>query len=58
MDHVIIFKNTLNGKVGFVSEDDNGNNVAVFSSYEKAFDAVDNVPICRAYPYQIVELEI
>lgn len=55
MDHVILFRNTLNNRVGFVT-DDNGE-MLVFPNQDAAVAATDIVPILRAYPYQIIELD-
>lgn len=52
---IILYRNTASGLVGFVndSEDD----VMVFADRDAAIAAADTVPILRAYPYQIVELD-
>ncbi len=55
---VILFRNTGNGKVGFVSEsEEHSDNIATFQHREAALAAVPEVPILRAFPYQIVELD-
>jgi hypothetical protein len=56
-DHVILFRNTGNGVIGYVSVGDENDNIATFPSREAACAAAHRVPICRAYPYQIVELD-
>ncbi len=56
MDHVILFRNTLNNRVGFVTEDD-CESILVFPTFAEALNAVGTVPILRAYPYQIVALD-
>lgn len=53
MDHVILYRNSGNGKIGFVSESEE---IAVFDSWEAALSAVADVPVLRAFPYQIVEI--
>jgi hypothetical protein len=53
---VILFRNTSNQRVGFVSFDDRGE-LAVFASREEAETAAHDVPICQGYPYQIVEAD-
>jgi hypothetical protein len=53
---VILFRNTLNKRVGFVTEDD-CESIAVFPSRDEAIKAAFNVPICAAYPWQLVELD-
>lgn len=53
---VILFRNTQNGKVGFVCEND-GENIAVYKNRDAAIDGVPDVPILRAFPYQIIELD-
>jgi hypothetical protein len=51
---VVLFRNTLNGVVGFVGDDDKP---TVFANSDEAIEACKTVPICRIYPYQIVELD-
>lgn len=53
---VILFRNTSNQRVGFVTEDD-CESIAVFPDREKAIQAAFNVPILQAYPWQLVELD-
>jgi len=53
---VILFRNTMNKRVGFVTEDDL-ENIKVFPNMHDALEAVGDVPILRAYPYQIIELD-
>lgn len=55
MECVILFRNTQNGKVGFVSEE-NGE-IAVFASEDEAADAAGGITICRAFPYQVTPLD-
>jgi hypothetical protein len=54
MECVILFRNTQNGRVGFVSD---GDEIAVYPNYDEAAKASDDIPICQAFPHQIVELE-
>lgn len=55
MQCVILYRNSANKAVGFVS-DESGENIAVFKDSDEADDVAHSVPICQAYPYQIVEL--
>lgn len=57
-DYVILFRNGKNGKVGFVSAEDDEDSLAVFVEYDEAVRAADKVPVCRIYPWQVVELDI
>lgn len=56
MECVILFRNTQNGKVGFVS-DGEPDRIAVFESEEQAEREAPGITICKAFPYQIVRLE-
>ena len=56
-DHIILCRNPVNKSVGFVDTGDDGQ-VAVFESERAALEAVPTVPILRAFPWQIVELNI
>jgi len=53
---VILFRNTSNQRVGFVTEND-CENIAVFSDRDEAIKAAFNVPILQVYPWQLVELD-
>jgi hypothetical protein len=52
---VILYRNSRNNRVGYVSDED-GESIAVFESEAEAMETAHQVPICQAYPYQIVEL--
>lgn len=52
---VILFRNTQNGRVGYVS-DDKGE-IAVFPHDDAAIAAAEHTTICKAFPYQIVPLD-
>lgn len=55
MECVILFRNTQNGRVGYVGD---GDEIAVFTDYDEAVSAaLNDVPICRAFPWQVVELD-
>ena len=54
---VILFRNTSNNRIGFVS-DGEGEEIATFPDFDAALTATQNVPILRAYPWQIVELGV
>ena len=56
MECVILFRNTGNGEVGFVSDGDSYK-IMVYRDREAAIRDVPNVPILRAFPYQIVEMD-
>lgn len=57
--YVILFRNTRNGCVGFVGDGDGEEDkLAIFDSLAEAEEAAERVPICRVYPYQIIELEV
>ena len=55
MDCVILFRNTINNRVGFVSDEDG--ELRVFPNQDVAIAVAEEVPICRAYPYQIIALD-
>lgn len=55
MDCVILFRNTHNGEVNFVSDTDG--ELVVFANRDEAIETADKVPILEAFPYQIVELD-
>lgn len=56
---VIFFRNTGNGRLGFISDGDRPDEIAVFKDYEAASDFCrdGSSPVLRAFPYAIVELE-
>lgn len=57
MECVILFRNTGNGAVGFISD---GDEIAVFKDRVEASEfaqSTDCPPVLDAYPYQIVELD-
>lgn len=51
---VIIFRNK--NRIGFVSDDTEGN-MMTFASEAEAEAAARNTTCCKAFPYQIVEVE-
>lgn len=53
---IIIFRNTSNQRIGYVTFDERGD-LAVFKDRDEAEKASRKVPICQAYPFQIVELD-
>lgn len=53
---IIIFRNTSNQRIDFVSFDERGE-LAVFKDRDEAEAASRKVPVCQAYPFQIVELD-
>lgn len=56
MECVILFRNTQNGRVGFI--DDGDGQISVFENHDVAVDyaLMGGSPVLRAFPYQIVEL--
>lgn len=54
---MIVWRNTGNGKVGTITDGDS-DNAMVYRDYDAAVSDIPNIPILRAYPYQIIELEI
>lgn len=53
---VILFRNTGNQKVGYISDGD-GDEIMVYRDREAAIRDVPNIPILQAFPYQIVEVD-
>lgn len=56
MECVILYRNTRNQKVGYVSEGES-DKIAVYNDQEQAIRDIPNILILRTYPYQIVELD-
>lgn len=56
MDYIVLFRNTGNGKIGFLSEEE-PDMIAVFKNYEDAINAAFRAPITMAFPYQIVQID-
>lgn len=54
---VILWRNTQNGAVGFISDEHRDGEIAVFESYEEAEALADTHHLLRAFPFQIVLLE-
>ena len=55
MECVILFRNTRNDRVGFVSDDEG--DIAVFRNEDEAILAAHKTTVCRAFPYQVVVLD-
>lgn len=55
MQTVILWKNTQNGRVGFIGDDDE---IAVFDSRDQAQELAWEHPLLQAFPYQIVDVEM
>jgi hypothetical protein len=53
---IILFRNGSNQRLDFVSFDERGE-LAVFNDREAAEKAARDVPICRHWPYQIIEVD-
>lgn len=53
---VILFRNSKNKRVGFVTEDD-CETIAVFSDRDAAIKAAFNVPVLQVFTWQLVELD-
>lgn len=56
MECIILYRNTGNGAVGYVSDGD-GDKIMVYRDQEAAIRDVPNIPILQAFPYQIVMLD-
>jgi hypothetical protein len=57
---VILFRNPHNGAVGFVSKGDTDvdpEEIMTYPHRDAAIAEIDNVPILKVAPFQIVELE-
>jgi hypothetical protein len=57
MQCVILWRNTQNGCVGFITETDRPDEIAVFADRDEAESLADRHPVLRAFPHQIVDLE-
>lgn len=55
LECVILYRNTGNGSVGFVSDGEDG--MHVFENEDAAIEAASRVPVCKIFPYQIVTLD-
>lgn len=57
MSYIVVFRNPSNSCV-LVLEDDAFEDAALeFSSEARARECADNVPACRAWGYQVVEID-
>jgi hypothetical protein len=52
---VILFRNTMNDRVGFVTDAEG--EMRVFANRDEALAEADHVPILQVYPWQLVELD-
>lgn len=60
MECVILYRNTQNDKVGFVTDGEDSLGlplIAVFKHIDDAIEAASYTTVCKAFPYQIVELD-
>lgn len=55
MECVILWRNTQNGAVGFISNEEG--DLEVFANRDDAVSCALNSSLLQAFPYQIVELE-
>ena len=55
MKFVILVRNPLTGDVTLITEGGLSENAALYNSEEAAIDDADNIPICRAWPWCVVE---
>lgn len=57
MECVILFRNTQNGRVGFIDEADG--QISVFENEDVALDFAlsGRSPVLTAFPYQVVKLD-
>ena len=53
--YVILIRNPSNGKVQTVTENGESEWAALYDSEEEAQHDADQVPICRAWPWCVVE---
>lgn len=56
MECVILYRNPGSGGVGYVS-DGESDKIMVYTDHDAALRDVPNVPVLRAWPYQIVVLD-
>ncbi len=55
MECVILWRNTGNGRVGYIHEDDS-DEIAVFQNEDEAVALSETHSLLQAMPFQIVEL--
>lgn len=56
MECIILYRNTNSDKVRALTEGDE-DDIAVFPHHDAAVECAEHHPMCRAYPYQIVDLD-
>lgn len=54
MPYIIIARNPSNDKIVAVTDEDS-ESIAVFDTYDRACDAAQNVTVCQAWPFAVVE---
>lgn len=58
LECVILCRNPGSGRVIYIGEDGDNDDIAVFTDRDDAIKAAGNIPIIQAgWPYQIVELD-
>ena len=55
---IIVWRNPTNGRIGFISEDDDSGELAVFLDEDAAKTCAREHPLLSHVSYQIVELEL
>jgi hypothetical protein len=56
VSYVVLVRNPSNGKVLIIREDDESDDAALYETEREAERAaLDDIPICRAWPYSVVE---
>lgn len=54
---VILWRNTQNGRVGYIHDGSEFEEIAVFPNEDAAIDLATKHALLQAFPYQIVPLE-
>ena len=55
LDHIILYRNPSNGRVGAMMEDDD--NIMIYPNRDAAIEVSLTHPLCQAWDHQIVELD-
>lgn len=58
VQYVILFRNPSNGRVGYIGEEGDPEEIATFNSLPEAEEFAKGHTLLEAWPYQIVELDI
>lgn len=57
MGFIVLTRNPSNGAMIAITDSDINDKLAEFATEAEASDAAANVPVCRAWGYQIIEVE-